>query len=161
LRFEDLGKIWIAQPGTKAFVDATFNTYASTNQNIAAGATFAIENWAANALWAPWISGMKKLNATLDKPVDLGYLTYHEAQESHHSQATLDELLEDFREPWFDANAFLDGADTILTDGVQAYYESQLATLPNKDDTWPKRACEPRRFDPHRLPRLAMHKLHA
>jgi hypothetical protein len=156
LQFEDIGKIWIAQPGTKAFVEATFNTYASSDQNLAAGAALAIENWAANALWAPWIAGMRKLNATLKNPVDLGYLTYHEAQELHHSQATLDELFEDFREPWFDADRFFEGAETILTEGVQAYYESQLATLPEKDDTWPSRACEPRRFDPHSLPRLAM-----
>ncbi len=72
-------------------METTFNTYACTDQNIAMGASFAIENWAANSLWTPWIAGMQKLNKTLDKPVHLGYLTYHEAQEAHHSQATLDE----------------------------------------------------------------------
>lgn len=153
LGFEDLGKIWLALPGTRKFVETTFNTYASTDQNIALGASFAIENWAANALWTPWIAGMRKLNATLERPVDLGYLTYHEAQEAHHSQATLDELLETFLEPWFDRQTFLAGAETILTEGVQAYYESQLATLPEKDHTWPKTACEPRRFDPAALER--------
>lgn len=154
LTFEDLGKIWIAQPGTKAFVEATFNTYANTDQNTALGASFAIENWAANGLWTPWIAGMKKLNATLEKPVNLGYLTYHEAQEAHHSQATLDELFENFREPWFDPATFLEGGESILTGGVQAYYESQLATLPEKDDSWPVSACEPRRFEPDTLSRL-------
>jgi hypothetical protein len=156
LKFEDLGKIWIGQPGTKQFVETTFNTYASTDQNIAMGASLAIENWAANSLWTPWIAGMRKLNKTLDKPVHLGYLTYHEAQEAHHSQATLDELLETFQEPWFDADMFLAGAEKILSDGVQAYYESQLRSLPDKDDTWPKQACEPRWFDPSSLPRLAV-----
>jgi hypothetical protein len=144
LEFEDLGKIWIALPGTRKFIETTFNTYASADPNIATGATFAIENWAANALWTPWIAGMKRLNATLPKQVDLGYLIYHEAQEAHHSQATLDELLEDFQEPWFDAKKFLAGAEKILTDGVQAYYESQLASLPDKDNTWPTRVCDPR-----------------
>jgi hypothetical protein len=108
------------------------------------GASFAIENWAANALWHPSVAGMKKLNETLPKPVNLGYLTYHEAQEAHHSQATIEELFETFQEPWFNAEAFLAGAELILTEGVQAYYESQLANLPEKDDTWPKTACEPR-----------------
>jgi len=150
LRFEDIGKIWIGLPGTKAFVDATFNYYASTDQNVAQGASFAIENWAANGLWTPWIAGMKKLNETLDRPVDLGYLTYHEAQESHHSQATLDELFENFQQPWFDETKFLEGAEAILNEGVQAYYESQLANLPQKDETWPKSACEPRQFQPSR-----------
>jgi hypothetical protein len=137
LRFEDLAKTWIALPGTLAFVNATFNYYAGDDQSSALGASFGIENWAANSLWKPWIAGMKKLNARLAKPVNLGYLTYHDAEEEHHSQATLDELLENFREPWFDSDKFLDGAERMLTDGVQAYYESQLDTLPEKDDTWP------------------------
>lgn len=157
LEFEDLGKIWIAQPGTKAFVEATFDTYASLDQNTALGASFAIENWAANSLWTPWIAGMNELNARLEKPVDLGYLTYHELQEAHHSQATLDELLENFREPWFDAARFLEGGESILTNGVQAYYESQLETIPEKDGSWPASAIQPRRFDPSSLPRLTMH----
>lgn len=154
LRFEDLAKIWIAQPGTKAFVDATFQCYASTDQSTALGASFAIQNWAANSLWKPWIAGMKKLNGTLVRPVNLGYLTYHDLEEEHHSQATLDELLENFQEPWFDSHRFLEGAETILTEGVEAYYTSQLATLPDKDATWPDAAIHPRAFDPAALPRL-------
>jgi 4-hydroxyphenylpyruvate dioxygenase len=150
LSFEDLGKIWIAHPGTRKFVEETFDTYASTDQNLAMGASFAVENWAANALWTPWIAGMEKLNATLEKPIDLGYLVFHEAQEAHHSQATLDELLETFLEPWFDRVRFMEGAEQILTHGVQAYYESQLAHIPDKDGTWPTAACEPRAV--HRMP---------
>ncbi len=155
LTFRDLGKIWIALPGTKQFVDVTFDTYANVDQNTSSGASFAVENWAANALWTPWIAGMKKLNATLDRPVDLGYLTYHEAQELHHSQATIDELFENFMEPWFDSAKFFQGADTILNEGVQVYYDSQLAELPDKDDSWPQTTCQPRQIDPETLPRLA------
>jgi hypothetical protein len=154
LGFEDLGKIWVGQPGTRQFVDCTFKTYASTDRNTALGASFAIENWAANSLWTPWIAGMKKLNETLGRPVDLGYLTYHEAQEEHHSQATIDELYETFLAPGFDHETFFAGANVILNEGVQIYYESQLAALPEKDDTWPDEAVTPRRFDPWKLPRL-------
>ncbi|QEG01575.1 hypothetical protein Mal15_56520 [Stieleria maiorica] len=161
LAFEDLGKIWIAQPGTKRFVETTFNTYASTDQSTATGAAFAIENWAAGALWTPWIAGMRKLNESLEHPVDLGYLTYHEAQEVHHSQATLDELLEDFQTVWFDTERFLCGAETILTEGVQAYYQSQLDTLPEKDNSWPTQACQPRSFDPHALDKLPVPMHHS
>lgn len=159
LQFEDLGKIWLALPGTKAFVDATFNNYASIDPNIAEGSAFAIENWAANYLWKPWIAGMEKLNATLPEPVDLGYLKYHNLEEEHHSQATLDELLESFTEPWFDADRFLDGAEAMLTDGVQAYYVSQLESLPESDNTWPDSAFEPRTFDPEAIPRIAVEKV--
>ena len=61
---------------------------------------------------------------------------------------------ENFREPWFDAGKFLAGAEAILNEGVQAYYVSQLATLPEKDATWPDTAFAPRSFDPARLPRF-------
>ncbi len=151
LAFEDIGKIWIGKGGTQAFVQATFDLYAST----AAGAAFAIENWAANSLWKPWIAGMEKLNATRKPPVDLGYLLYHDKEEEHHSQATLDELYEDFCEEWFDTEKFLSAAEQMLTRGVQAYYESQLESLPDKDETWPLDATEPRRFDPASLPRIS------
>jgi hypothetical protein len=154
LAFEDLAKIWIALPGTLDFVNATFECYASTDQSTALGASFAIENWAANSLWKPWIAGMNKLNATLKRPVNLGYLTYHDREEEHHSQATLDELLENFRQDWFDAPKFLAGAERILTDGVEAYYASQLESLPEKDGAWPAAAVSPRAFDPAALPRV-------
>jgi len=155
LTFEELGKIWLALPGTKAFVDSTFENYAHIDPNIAAGAAFAVENWAANALWKPWIAGMEILNASREKPVDIGYLKYHNQEEEHHSQATLDELLESFSEPWFDAERFLQGAETMLTDGVQAYYVSQLETLPDKGETWPTEAVEQRRFTKDGVPRIS------
>ena len=155
LKFEEIGKVWVGTPGTQAFVEATFNYYGSADPNTAAGAAFAIENWAANYLWKPWIAGMEKLNAKRERRVDLGYLKYHDMEEQHHSQATLDELLESFVEPWFDADKFFAGADVMLNDGVQAYYVSQLETLPDKDETWPTEAFEPRRFDPESLPRIS------
>ncbi len=154
LNFEDIGKIWIGKPGTQAFVNATFELYASTDPSTAAGAAFAIENWAANSLWKQWIEGMEKLNAQRKPPVDLGYLLYHDKEEEHHSQATLDELYEDFAEEWFDPEQFLAAAEEMLTRGVQAYYESQLETLPDKDETWPLDATEPRRFDPRTPPKI-------
>ncbi len=159
LEFEDLGKIWLALPGTEAFVDATFNNYAGIDPNTAEGAAFAIENWAANYLWKPWIAGMEKLNATQPQKVELGYLKYHNLEEEHHSQATLDELLESFTEPWFATEKFLAGAEAMLTDGVQAYYVSQLESLPEKDDTWPETAFEPPSFDPEAIPRIAGEKV--
>lgn len=145
LKFDEIGKIWIALPGTKKFVEATFDLYGNTDPSTGAGAAFAIENWAANSLWRPWISGMKKLNESNLQKVNLGYLLYHEKEEEHHSQATLDELYEDFQEPWFDAQKFLAGAENMLTGGVLAYYESQLSNLPDRDETWPEEATGNRR----------------
>jgi hypothetical protein len=138
LDFTQVGKIAFATEGTKAFVEATFKYYTSPDPNVQAGASMAIENWAAHYLWTPWLSGMRKLNASLPVKVNLGYLTYHEQEEQHHSQATIDELLENFLQDWFDADTFIQGATAILNEGVLPYYVSQLATLPEKEGTdWP------------------------
>jgi len=48
----------------------------------------------------------------------------------------------------------LAGAEEILTDGVQQYYESQLGTMPERDSSWPDSAVAPRLFDPAALPTL-------
>jgi len=142
LSFSEVGKVWLALPGTKKFVEAVFKYYAGLDQCITLGAAFAIENWAANNLWTPWISGMKKLNASLAKPINLGYLAYHQAEERHHSQSTIDELFEHFTQPWFDSQRFLQGAEGILNDGVLPYYTSQLEHLPDKDNgDWPAAIC--------------------
>jgi hypothetical protein len=71
----------------------------------------------------------------------LGYLKYHDLEEQYHSQATLEELLMNFVGPEFDTEKFLQGAENMLNDGVLPYYESQLNTLPDKDDTWPTTAA--------------------
>ncbi len=155
LGFEDLGKIWVGTEGAQALAQATFDNYGHIEQNHASGAAFAIENWAANNLWKKWIAGMEKLNASLDTPVNLGYLKYHETEEEHHSQATLDELFEIFMEPWFDAEKFFAGAERMLTDGVQSYYDSQLAEMPDRDNSWPAAASDPHQFDIAALPRIA------
>ena len=153
LRFED---IWQDLDRPARHVGSSsrhvFNSYAGPTRTSPWAPSFGIENWAANSLWKPWIAGMDKLNATLPKKVNLGYLRYHDKEEEHHSQATLDELLENFLEPWFDSEKFFQGAETILSEGILAYYESQLKTLPDKDASWPTEACGPRKFDWHDLP---------
>jgi hypothetical protein len=146
LKFEEVGKKKVALQGTRQFVDATFKYYATEDLSAMIGAAFAIENWASNYLWTPWISGMSKLNAIRrskgDKEVKLGYLKYHQAEERHHSQATIDELLEHFQEEWFDVPTFLDSAVGILDEGVLPYYVSQLENLPEKQgNDWPEVAC--------------------
>lgn len=130
LGFREIGKMRLAHAGTRQFVDRVMELYASEDPSTALGAAFAIENWAANALWGPWITGMRRLNRRLAHPVNLGYLTYHRTEERHHSRSTLDELAASFPELGFDARRFLSGAGRILTEGVAVYYRWQAATSP-------------------------------
>jgi len=142
LGFKDVGKINFALPGTRDFVDATYEYYANEDQSIANVASFGIENWAANKLWEPWKKAMQKLNETPGIRINLGYITYHDREEKHHAQATINELFDNYREPWFDEDKFIFGAESILNKGIQPYYESQLEHLPGKDESWPNKACE-------------------
>lgn len=157
LGFDDVGKTWLALPGTQIAVDVTFEQFSHIDPSIACGAAFAIENWAASGLWKKLLAGMQKLNAgrTPSRQIDLRYLQYHDREEQFHAQAMLGELLGDFGETWFNPDRFLKGAETILTDGLHAYYESQLAALPEKDGTWPEKATGWRPFDAKRIPRVA------
>lgn len=154
LTFDQIGKIWLAQPGTVALVETTMETYAGADASIARGAAFALNCWSTNMLWKPWIAGMEQLNESRSRPVNISYLYYHECEQEHRSQKTIDRLWNDFGQTWFDASRFLTGAERILTDGVQAYYVSQLETLPERDPSWPTQAVEERQLAPEELPRL-------
>ena len=86
---------------------------------------------------------MNKLNESLEKKVHIGYLTYHRKEEHHHSQSMLVELLESFLKDDFDQEKFFLGAQTVLTQGIQAFFEAQLKEISEKDKAggWPEKAC--------------------
>lgn len=140
LEFADIGSTKVAHEGTMSFVNAVDQYYTSPDRNVRGGAAFAIENWAANNLWIPWIDGVKKLNQELPKgeKVSMAYLTYHKTEESFHSKEMIDELLESFQTDGFDAEKFLASAETMLDEGPQAYYTEQAKTVPGGvNDGWP------------------------
>jgi hypothetical protein len=140
LSFKDIGALDVAHSGTKDFVGAIDRYYTSADRNVRGGAAFAIENWAAAKFWPLWLEGVNTMNKSLpaEDRVGASYIKYHDAEERHHSKETIDELLEAFTTEGFEANTFLDSAVKMLNEGVQAYYESQLATIPEKNDSWPK-----------------------
>lgn len=139
MSFKDIGGLDVAHSGTKAFVKAIDRYYTSPDRNVRGGAAFAIENWAAAKFWPLWLEGVKTMNKSLPAQdrVGLSYIKYHDTEERHHSKETIDELLEAFTTEGFEPNTFLNSAVTMLNEGVQAYYESQLASTPEKDESWP------------------------
>src|SRR5207247_9719497 len=58
LRFEDMGKRRHGTRATLVFCDELRRLYGSEDANVAAGAGFAIENWAAAGFWAGLEGGL-------------------------------------------------------------------------------------------------------
>lgn len=89
----------------------------------------------------------------------LGHRVFGRERNTHHQPDT--PLIQDVRFLLFHSR-FGPGVRQLREpDGVQAYYVSQLATLPEKDDSWPDEALHPPAFDPAKLPRLPAALLHS
>ena len=58
LSFDEMGKPWLGTKSTIFFCDELARLYGSEDPNIAEGASFAVENWAAAGFWKELISGL-------------------------------------------------------------------------------------------------------
>lgn len=122
LGFSDLGKRRHGSASTLAFCDAIADLYGSEDANVAAGASYAIEHWAAAGFWGELITGLQRFRAASGLPLNLGFWVFHDRLEQQHAQHTNDELDELERSPEFDADAFLHGAQGLL-DAVEGFWQ--------------------------------------
>lgn len=115
---------------THKFLKGLDETYGSHDENIGAGASFAIENWAAfgigkgpeaesNNFWQEHITGLKAYNeknriAKGLKPLPLGFFQYHFQIEGGHGANVLHELEETFASPTFNQEKYLEGGRKAL-----------------------------------------------
>ena len=122
LTFSDLGKPRLATPATRRFCQALLDLYGSDDPNVAAGASFAIENWAAAGFWKQLIAGLQAFRQRSGLPLNLGFWVFHDRLEQQHADHTHDELAELMQSPGFDPQAFLDGANGLL-DAVADFWD--------------------------------------
>lgn len=124
-----LGRWASASDATKAFLNGLDKTYGSHDPMINAGASFAIECWAASGLgggpeleagnfWRQLIKGLEAVNERrgadgLD-PIPLGFFKFHAEIEAGHGVNVWRELEETFEQPGFDAKRFLKGGKKAL-----------------------------------------------
>ena len=114
---------------TRAFLEGLDRTYGSRDDSLGAGASFAIENWAAFGIcrgpelearnfWKQLIVGLEGVNERRKtaglEPLPLGFFTYHFQLESGHGSNVWHELEESMGEPGFDAEKFLAGGREAL-----------------------------------------------
>jgi len=121
LRFEDLGKRRHATPSTLVFCDELLRIYGSEDASVAAGASYAIEHWAAGGFWKELIAGLSAFERRHRPGMPLGFWVWHDRLEDQHAAHTSDELASIFAEPGFSAEAFLLGARATL-DGVRVFW---------------------------------------
>ena len=143
LSFRDLGQRQHGSHFTLEFCDAAIRLYGSSDPNVAAGASYAIEHWAAAGFWKDLIQGLQRFKDRSGLPLNLGFWVFHDRLEQQHANHTADELALIEAAPGFDADAFLEGAHGLL-DAIEGFWNGLAASrgqttmvLPEaKPSTW-------------------------
>jgi pyrroloquinoline quinone (PQQ) biosynthesis protein C len=121
LGFNDLGKRRHGTPSTLRFCDDLLAIYGSEDASVAAGASYAVEHWAAAGFWKQLIAGFEAFNAKSGTSLPLAFWKWHDRADDQHTAHTDDELDTVFLEPWFNQKSFLDGAGRML-DSVDVFW---------------------------------------
>jgi hypothetical protein len=135
LGFDDLGKRRFGREETLFFTDELARIYGNDDPDIAEGASFAVEHWAAAGFWKQLISGLDAYRDRECPDLRLAFFTWHDRVEDQHAAHTMDELEGAFKRPGFDQQKFLDGAAEMLN-GVKAFWDGlekrrkELAAVP-------------------------------
>lgn len=122
LGFDDLGKRKFGREETVFFCDELARIYGSDDPDIAEGASFAVEHWAAAGFWKQLIAGLEGFRSRECADLRLAFFTWHDRVEDQHAAHTMDELEDAFRRPGFDQQRFLEGAAEML-DGVKVFWD--------------------------------------
>jgi hypothetical protein len=122
LRFEELGKRRHGTVATLFFCDELLRIYGSEEPSTAAGASFAVEHWAAAGFWKELIEGLRAFAERECPGLPLGFWTFHDALEDQHATHTEDEVRQEYEQPGFDEARFIRAADEML-DGVYAFWQ--------------------------------------
>ncbi len=140
LGFNDMGKRRHGTPSTLFFCDQLSAIYGNEDPNIAEGASFAVENWAAAGFWKQLIAGLDAFKQTEEPKLPLAFFTWHDKIEEQHAGHVMDELEELYFTDDFDEEKFIKGGKDML-DGVQAFWtglnEQRIAIIPSAGDSLP------------------------
>jgi len=122
LDFDDLGKRKFGRESTLFFCDELARIYGSDDPDVAEGASFAVEHWAAAGFWKQLIHGLDAYKQRECPDLRLAFFTWHDRVEDQHAAHTMDELRGAFERPGFDQQKFLQGAEEMLT-GVKVFWD--------------------------------------
>lgn len=133
LTFNDLGKRRLASPSTLQFCDELIRLFGNEDGQIAEGASFAVENWAAAGFWQELEDGLLTIKQKRHPRLRIAFFTWHNRVEAQHATHTMEELEGIYFRPDFDRAKFFEGGlealDAIATfwDGLE---DDRLFTAP-------------------------------
>ena len=127
LGWSEIGKRRFGRASTLDFCDALMSWYSSEDESTAAGASYAIEHWAAAGFWKELIAGLRAIKQSAMPGLPLGFWTWHDALEENHAAHTSDELREAFAKPSFSAQRFLEAGEAML-DAVAGFWNGLNST---------------------------------
>lgn len=114
LTYDQLGQRKHGSSTTLHFCDELIRLYGSDDPNIAEGASFAVENWAAAGFWQELEDGLLKIKQSRHPQLKLAFFTWHNRVEAQHAGHTLEELESVYFHPEFNPDKFLEGGQEIL-----------------------------------------------
>lgn len=121
MEFKDLGKRKHGSKSTLYFTDELDRLYGNEEFSIGAGASFAVENWAAAGFWQDLITGLKAYKEKQKMNIHLGFFTWHDKVEAQHAEHTQEELEEIYFIEGFDEDTFIETGKEML-DGVAVFW---------------------------------------
>jgi len=133
LRWDQIGKRTHGTAATLAFCDALVHWYGSDDPSTAAGASYAIEHWAAAGFWKQLIAGLRQIKSNRLPELPLGFWTWHDALEDQHAAHTDDELAGAFERPGFSPDRFIDSGIAML-DAMAGFWNGLDATRRKPQD---------------------------
>jgi hypothetical protein len=122
LDFADIGKRKQGRPTTLHFCDELQRLYGSDDPQIAEGASFAVENWAAAGFWQELEDGLARIKQTRHPKLRLAFFTWHNRVEAQHAGHTWEELEDVYFQSDFDRAKFFQGGEEIL-DAIAAFWD--------------------------------------
>ncbi len=121
LGFNDLGKRKHGSKTTLHFTDELERLYGNEDFSVGAGASFAVENWAAAGFWKDLIDGLKIYKDKNSINIHLGFFTWHDKVEGQHAEHTQEELEEIYFVEGFDEDKFIATGKEML-EGVAVFW---------------------------------------
>ncbi|ELS03288.1 hypothetical protein Xen7305DRAFT_00030090 [Xenococcus sp. PCC 7305] len=131
--FADIGKRRHGTLTTLHFCDELIRLYGSDDSQIAQGASFAVENWAAAGFWQELEDGLFRIKQTRHPQLLLAFFTWHNRVEAQHAGHTLEELETAYFQANFNRTKFFQGGRLILNaiavfwDGLYKDLQQQLS----------------------------------
>jgi hypothetical protein len=122
LGFNDLGKRRHGRPTTLHFCNELQRLYGSEDAQIAEGASFAVENWAAAGFWQELEDGLLRIKQECHPQLRIAFFTWHNRVEAQHAGHTMDELEALYFDPAFSPEKFFRGGQEVL-DAVAVFWD--------------------------------------